>query len=83
MLKKYITHQNQKGKVYAIKDFTLDCIQKMTDTAHRENVNDRRGDESHVSISKNIDTTSMQMTIADRASCLQDGLKIHKTFHVP
>jgi alkyl hydroperoxide reductase subunit AhpC len=35
----------KRVRVYAIKDFTSDCILKLTDTAHRKDENNKRGDE--------------------------------------
>jgi hypothetical protein len=35
-LKKSTTNQNRKGKDYTLKEFTPECVQKMTEPAQRE-----------------------------------------------
>lgn len=45
LFKKYTTDQNQKCKDYAFKGFLLDCSQKMTKPARREDENDSGADE--------------------------------------
>jgi hypothetical protein len=47
-----------KGKEYASKDFTLDCIQKIADSAQREDKTDSRVSESLSSTSAALNTTS-------------------------
>jgi hypothetical protein len=63
VFKKYTTNQN--GKDYAFKDFSLDCVQKMTELAQREEENDGMGDESLASNINSTDTATMQITTSD------------------
>jgi hypothetical protein len=43
---KYTTNQNQKGKSYAFKDFTLDCVWEMTEPKKREDEKNSADDKS-------------------------------------
>jgi hypothetical protein len=36
LLKKHTTKKNQKGKGYASKDITLDCVEKITEPQERK-----------------------------------------------
>ena len=73
VFKKYTKHKNQKDK-----DFILECAQKMTGTARREDENDN-GEDKSLALTSTALTPRLHdwRAVADAAGPLQRGLALY------